>query len=450
MRVSPICDVPRARELEPPAASRELRDTTARLERFTPEPELRELRLVDATPPPAGPALPQRLDTATRNIDRQLARVASSVALLPALRPLNAREERETFLRLHGRYEPQFRYAPARIDLEAARRRLSRIDLDTIAHPELRALYAAKRRELQLALTLIDSRQSDAFTKTSLALYGKPTAATVRRARAIMAHTPEREAKDLSATEVKTRLEAFANTLRAQAPLDCCIRLDTHRSSDAAATATRVLLKKDALFSQSAAAGLAAHEIGWHIVTSHNGGTQPLHLFRGGTANYLGAQEGGAVLQELLTPGALTVGRLRKLAARTIALDLALSGAGFSRVFAELKALPHGFTDHEAYTICERIFRGSSPRADGTWSGVFSKDGVYLQNFLDVLARFQKDRLDLTSFAAGKMALADIPFVARAIAAGLLQPPQILPPTLLGKPTLAHVSPAVKAALSLP
>jgi uncharacterized protein (TIGR02421 family) len=220
------------------------------------------------------------------------------------------------------------------------------------------------------------------------------------------------------------------------------VRIAPNRGSRAAATGRGVTLAEGARFSASDAKSLAAHEVGWHVLTARNGRAQPLRLLRSGTAKYLGAQEGGAVFQELLTPGALTVVRLRQLAARTLALDLALRGKSFSQIFAALKAVPHGMSDDDAYATCERIFRGGGPSG-----GVFAKDGVYLPGFLAVLRAFLSGTLDLKTFAAGKMALSDIPFVRREIAAGRLKAARILP--LTAAATLAHVPPVLKEALGI-
>lgn len=369
---------------------------------------------------------PATYGAATRRLDRALAAIAERVAILPNLRAENAQEEKEKFLALGGLYEPQFVYAKLKINPGKLEHQLRELDFSAVSEPAIQKRLLAKRDELLLTVRMLSARGTQAFTRCATKLYGSPSATDLRTARSIVLLQPENEALTLSDTDLKKFLEKHARSLRRQSTLPCKIRIEPNRPARAAANPRGVTICEGARFSVTDALSLAAHEVGWHVLTSRNGRAQPLHLFRHGTAGALGAQEGGAVLQEELA-GALSVTRLRKLAVRSIALDLALNGKRFSEVFAALKKLPHSMSDEEAYGVCARVFRGGTSNAEGSWSGVFTKDGLYLHHYLQVRAAYEAGTLDMAAFAIGKMTLEDVPFVAAEIKAGRLKAPRIQP-----------------------
>lgn len=385
------------------------------------------LREAGAVQPASAAALGKAsYSTATKRADRALAALAKRIVILPNLRAVNAQQEREKFFAAKGQYEPKFVYPKLKIDPAKLEQRLLALDFSAVKEPSIQSRLVAKRDELLLTLRMIAGRGTRAFSRCASKLYGTPSAADLRVAREIVRLEPENEARTLSAVQLKKFLERHAKVLRRQSNLPCQIRIEPDRPARAAATSRGVTICEGARFSVTDALSLAAHEVGWHVLTSRNSRAQPLQLFRHGTAGALGAQEGGAVLQEELA-GALSVTRLRQLAVRCIALDLAVRGKRFSEVFAALKKLPHGMRDDEAYAVCARVFRGGTSTSDGSWVGVFTKDGLYLHHYLQVRAAYEAGDLDLAAFASGKMTLDDVPFVAGEIAAGRLKASRVLP-----------------------
>ncbi|MDZ7613403.1 MAG: DUF1704 domain-containing protein [Flavobacteriaceae bacterium] len=111
------------------------------------------------------------------------------------------------------------------------------------------------------------------------------------------------------------------------------IVLDPEMSSKALAGATRIRVREGALFSQLDRDQLINHEAFVHSATQLNGRKQ-IHLnsLGLGAPRTTKTQEGIAVMAELIT-NAIDISRLRRIALRVIAVQMALDGADFIDLF---------------------------------------------------------------------------------------------------------------------
>ena len=111
---------------------------------------------------------------------------------------------------------------------------------------------------------------------------------------------------------------------------DFTIRQSTNISAAAMVlnATNSLLLKKNNTFSDNQLKVLANHEIGVHLVTTHNGKSQPLKIFSNGFVNNTETQEGLAVFSEYMS-GNLTLSRMKELAYRVIAADSLIKGYSF-------------------------------------------------------------------------------------------------------------------------
>jgi uncharacterized protein (TIGR02421 family) len=180
------------------------------------------------------------------------------------------------------------------------------------------------------------------------------------------------------------------------------------------ATGGNLLIGRETCISKRRANALLQHEVGTHLVTYHNGETQPLRLLKVGLAGYDSLQEGFAVLSEYLVNG-LSRGRLRTLAARVIATDQLIREVPFADVFQQLVD-QFGFDPRPAYTITLRVFRG----------GGLTKDALYLAGLVEILHYLGKGG-DLEPLLVGKIAADHIPVVRELLLRGVLRPPALRP-----------------------
>ena len=170
-----------------------------------------------------------------------------------------------------------------------------------------------------------------------------------------------------------------------------------------------LLLKKNNKFSDNQLKVLANHEIGVHLVTTHNGKSQPLKIFSNGFVNNTETQEGLAVLSEYMS-GNLTLTRMKELAHRVIAADSLIKGYSFSDTF-DLLFNQYKVNKHKAWQITLRVHRG----------GGFTKDFLYLTGLKKVYD-YYKENNDLGLLLTGKVTLEDVSIIKKLMDMGLAVP----------------------------
>jgi uncharacterized protein (TIGR02421 family) len=187
-----------------------------------------------------------------------------------------------------------------------------------------------------------------------------------------------------------------------------------------------VRIRRHACFTDGDIRQLIEHEAFVHVLTSLNGRAQTrLPLLARSHPGTTRTQEGLAVFAEFMT-GNMEVQRLRRLADRVLAIQMALDGADFLEVYRFFLAR----TDEsgQSFENARRVFRGG--RVEG---GIpFTKDIVYLDGLLRV-HNFMRTvvslgRADLLHLLfVGKLDLEDVPALAELSAQGLCEPPRFLP-----------------------
>lgn len=198
-------------------------------------------------------------------------------------------------------------------------------------------------------------------------------------------------------------------------------------SSNALATPAAIRIRRDARFTDRDAAQLLNHEAYVHVATSLNGRAQTdLRILAAGHPGTTRTQEGLAVFAEIIS-GAMELDRMRRLADRVIAIQMAIDGADFLQVYEYF--LERSPSEDQAFENTRRVFRG------GVVSGgaPFTKDVVYLFGLLQigntVRAAFAAGRSDcLRLLFCGKLDVQDIPVLCQLAAMGLLRAPRYLPP----------------------
>ena len=127
--------------------------------------------------------------------------------------------------------------------------------------------------------------------------------------------------------------------------------------------------------------------------------------------------------------------RLRRIAIRIEAVDLALAGADYIEVYEHV--LGRGQSPFESAQTSMRVFRGGDVRG-----GVaFTKDVVYLNGLIAVStflrAAVREHRLDLIEMLfVGRLTLGDAIALEEARAEGLIDEPRFVPPWARNLPTL--------------
>jgi uncharacterized protein (TIGR02421 family) len=196
-------------------------------------------------------------------------------------------------------------------------------------------------------------------------------------------------------------------------------------TANAAAGATRVTLRRGALFTPRQVRALAHHEGLWHVLTSINGFAQPVLTVLGvGFPRHTESQEGGGIVSEFLT-GHITDERYIELGERTIAVDMAARGADYLEVYRYLLAR---FPPRKAAQMSERVFRGGVVEGGAPYTKDVAYQRGYCRTFNFLRAALEERDLDIVrAFLAGKMSVDDAELVRDLIEEGICAGPVHLP-----------------------
>jgi uncharacterized protein (TIGR02421 family) len=228
----------------------------------------------------------------------------------------------------------------------------------------------------------------------------------------------------LSAEEVAEAMrEQFGAFFGEAAPE---VVLDPGLAAKAAASARRVRLRAGTRFSEDVVRQLVEHEGFVHSATALNGRDQPeLTALSLSAPRTTATQEGLATLAELVS-GAMDLARLRRVALRVVAIDLAIEGADFLDVFRFF--LEHGQSVAESAQSAARVFRGGDVRG----RHVFTKDAVYLRGLLAVHTFLRRAIADarpelVPRLFVGRLTLGDALNLAPRFADGTIAPARFVP-----------------------
>ncbi len=208
-------------------------------------------------------------------------------------------------------------------------------------------------------------------------------------------------------------------------PID--VRVDSNIVARAAAGSDYVKIRKNSMFSRNDLDQLFHHEVMVHTLTYINGRKQPFLKTLGYNAPRTTAtQEGIAVFAEYINLS-IELGRLKRIALRIIAIDMAEKGADFIDLFKFYEK--NGQNLEESYYSAMRIFRGGQPQG----GIIFYKDNVYLRGLIEVGA-FLKHAMhegllhDIDLLFCGKLTTGDVNKLKPLSDDGFIADPAYIPP----------------------
>ncbi|WP_376689826.1 flavohemoglobin expression-modulating QEGLA motif protein [Wenzhouxiangella sp. EGI_FJ10409] len=360
-------------------------------------------------------------------------------------------EVRERFLARGGRELPQVDY-PA-VETAAVHNALQRARPLIAESGPAREWLERIAQRLGLAARMLEHIGTPDFFAASRELYGSPGEALpdsndsplqlARRLHEVidrLDHLDLGAPDDASATDedVARRMRAAATRFFGDDAPE--VEIVDQLSANATAGADRIRIRAGARFTDRDVEQLIHHEAGIHVATALNGRAQTaLPILAASHPGTTRTQEGLAVFAEFIT-GGMDVDRLKRLADRVLAIQMAVDGADFVEVYRhfleqgriaaarQAVAPTDGELQRTAFEQARRVFRG------GVLGGgaPFTKDVVYLDGLLrvhdflrSVVAAGRADVLQL--LFCGKLALADMPVLCELAEMGLLKAPKFLP-----------------------
>lgn len=359
----------------------------------------------------------QALPPTAAAVDRELARLDAEVDWLLALSPIQNDVLWKDFQASGFQRIGQLRYAPVHLDLHATREELLELPVEDIESPVLSALLSEKQRELDRQIELVRLRGTDGFLDASLDLFGGVEPRLLELARRILSTVDAGDTlpDDAGIDEVLAATEEEIAWYREHCEgFSIKLEIDDDLNSSMMVSHGTFYVDGNLRLPRQRIGPLIQHEIGTHILTRHNGHKQPLRQLEVGLAHYDPLQEGLGVLAEYLA-GYLPGERLRTLAARVLAVDMAINGDEVPAIFGLLHD-EHGFDEEEAFDTAVRALRG----------GGLTKDAVYLAGLRDLLEYLHNDG-DFERLLVGKFALSQCRSLDKLAKEGWLQPPEVLP-----------------------
>lgn len=355
------------------------------------------------------------------NADRALCSVALEVDFLLAVTPVNVPQEWKRFHAGGYRTEPNFKYRVTSPEIPKLRRRLEEVELGGIADPQLAGLMDAKRAELWTQLDCLEFRNTAAFLKASLKLYGGVDPDLAALAVLILKGAAVARATASEGSERRLGSRAFARRAH--------IEMQRYRSAypglgskvqivdeipGIMAFEGDLLIGREVKLPLSRVEALIQHEVGTHVVTYFNGGVQPLQMLQVGLPGYEETQEALAVFSEYVA-GGLTHARMAQLGARVVAVEGLLDGGSFVDVFNLLRRR-HKFPPRAAFRVVARVFR----------SGGLTKDAIYLRGIVGLLD-YLAGGGELEPLFLGKLPVSCVPLIPHLRSLGLIKVPPLRP-----------------------
>jgi uncharacterized protein (TIGR02421 family) len=336
----------------------------------------------------------------------------------------------ERFFRHGAREMPHPEYLPLGFDPQAKLRELAALRRQIRGRNPVEALLREKCAEFIVTVRMLAARGTRRFYEHSRELFGDP------RDRFPDTRTDNLSVARLWASRPRARNEEAiipsAEAVRLVRAL-CDPYLGGHvtvserarLTANAAAGATRITLRKGAMFTPRQVRALAHHEGLWHVLTSMNGFRQPVLTVLGvGFPRYTESQEGGGIVSEFLT-GNITDERYIELGERTMAVDMAARGADYLEVYRYLLAR---FPPHKAALMSERVFRGGVLEGGGPFTKDAAYQRGYCRTFNFLRAALEQRDLDIVrAFLAGKMSVDDAELVRDLTAEAICAGPHFLP-----------------------
>lgn len=373
-------------------------------------------------------------------VDRALAEIGESFDPLLQVTPVNAEKAWAEFSASRYQRRPRFVYRPLPFDPGRMKHWLWSVRPERVEDPTLMYLFRDTQYSLDRSISLLSEIERPGFLQTSLQIHGGVEDALVSLATELLDTLPRRSrssaAQYLNAEEFASLATLEVMSYREERPQFGVlpeVRDDIY--SGLLVSHGQLYIGAEARIPVQRADALIQHEVGTHLVTHHNGRSQPLRLLAVGLPGYDELQEGLAVLGEYLV-GGLDAERLRVLAARVVAVHAMINGAQFVETWRILRG--YGFSQRAAFTIVTRVYRG----------GGLAKDAMYLRGLVGMLD-YVAEGSALDRLFLGKFAVKHIPVMDELLLREVLSPPAVLPQYLMRSDAIERLGRVAEEGLSV-
>ncbi len=343
-------------------------------------------------------------------LDKKLAALCKHIETLNFINPINIASERKKFFARKCSIAPDFKYKQLNINPHQFREQLYKLPVDSVMDADIQKLYRHVIDNLATKINLLTSIGSDDFVYNSLRYYGEPDDNDIANAEFLL-RAPAIASEDTAYIFDADHAVAFFKEKAQQWGLSCKIEKSGRTVAKAMVNSERncLMINKDTLFSNAELQAYAYHELGIHMLTTINAKKGPLKVFALGLSGNTHTQEGLAIFSEYCS-GHLTLGRLKNLALRVIAVKSMLTKKDFVKTYQYLVNY-YDVEPQQAFTLTARAYRG----------GGFTKDFLYLKGFRDIVNLNNAERIE--DLLVGKTGLLDFATISEMIDRKLIPKP---------------------------
>jgi len=337
-----------------------------------------------------------------RDIDLRLRAIEKKIPLLKLFFPINAAEEKQKFIDAKGQYIPIFHYNPLSFDLQKLQHQLRIIDIPDIPLSEL---FFRKQQEIMLKLELIEahvSKDGKKFTELWEQIFWYIEDKNFELTKEILAKKDSIEdERVMTYDEIRSDIKKFNHIY------------GMNLKFKIAPLTARFSVKWDVLYMREGSRvwkkefrSVIAHEIEWHYLRSINARNLPYEILQKWSAGYLSTEEGVAIYNQnrFLSP---KQHKYYSIFERYYFLRYAQKHS-FRRLVENMLE----YYESDYARVFDYILRLKRWTHNCSKDGLFMKDVVYLNGFIDVKNYVDSGGL-LEDLYIGKVSIEDIADISK-------------------------------------
>nr|WP_136250829.1 flavohemoglobin expression-modulating QEGLA motif protein [Ningiella ruwaisensis] len=348
-----------------------------------------------------------KISQSVKDVDAALHAAVNGIEILDAIAPINYKQEKTAFFASNFTHDPKFAYKQQTFDAFGLKRNLFNLPVESMGDSDLVHLYKGVIDSFIDKIDQVASIGTPEFLYNSFRYFGEPSEKDIKNA-AFVLHLPYDKPTQEDLLDANS-IEKYLRNFALEMGYEHSVKLDENMIANALVSGTTVKINTQAKVNKIDMKALAHHELGVHLVSTLNGRKQGLKVLSLGCPANTKTQEGLAILSEFMA-GCLTVGRLRNLALRVMAVSSMIKERSFKNTFLMLKE-EYSASEEQAFTITARVYRG----------GGFTKDYVYLRGFHEMLNAFEHEPTErFNRLLCGKVAVEYLPVVNRLVDKGYL------------------------------
>jgi uncharacterized protein (TIGR02421 family) len=343
-------------------------------------------------------------------LDKKLFSLCKTIETLNFINPINLTVQRNLFFKKNSYISPCFHYKQLDINPYKFREKLYKLPVEEVFDADIQQLYRHVIDNLASKIDLLTTIGTDDFVYNSLKYYGEPSPNDIANARFLLHLTNEQDSCEVKTYNADEAVQYFREQAK-KWRLNCRVVKSAKIVAKAMVNNEKALLliNKDAVFNHKELRAYAYHELGIHMLTTINAKQHPLKVFSLGLTGNTHTQEGLALYSEYRS-GSLTIGRLRTIALRVIAVQYMLEQGDFVKTYHTLMN-EFDLEKNFAFTLTIRVYRG----------GGFTKDHLYLKGFRDVLNLAKGNSIN--NLLVGKIGFLDFDITNEIVERGMISQP---------------------------